>query len=211
MWDAKKKERIKLFLLLVTLAVPVIIFLFLKGFGENHYTVPVFYEQGIPVDTSECLQENHPHVVDLSNFTGDFLSEKKIDLFDGKLSVIDIDIQPAATFDKTGYPLNRVKDHFDLENIVQFIMIRPVSGSSQEKQSPVDDSYKYIYGTKDQVSAFARCALVLLDFPDQVDGSTRRFVLVDKQGRIRGYYPISDFDEVDRMILEMKIILKEEY
>jgi protein SCO1/2 len=211
MRGAKKRQGIKLLLLLVTLAVPVIIFLFLKGYGENHYTVPVYYEEGIPADTADCLSENHPHAVDLSRLTSDFLPEHNGDLYEGKLSVMDVGINPADGLTKPGYPLKRVKDHFDLEKIVQFIVIRPITGFDPDKQSSADDRFKYIFGTMDQVSAFARCQLVLLDYPDHVDGSTRRFVLVDQWGRIRGYYPISDFDEVDRLILEMKIILKEEY
>lgn len=198
-------------LLLVTLAVPVIIFLFLRGFGVNHYTVPVFYEQGIPADTSECLPENQPHIVDFSYFTSGLLSEPEGKIYEGKLSIIDVDINPAGGLSKPGYPLKRVEDHFDREKGVQFIVIRPITGSGPDKQSSNDDRFKYIFGTKDQVTAFARCSLVLLDYPDHVEDSTRRFVLVDRQGKIRGYYPVSDFDEVDRLILEMKIILKEEY
>jgi len=211
MGGAKKRQGIQLLLLLVTLAVPVIIFLFLKGFGENHYTVPVFYERGIPADTADCFSKNRPHEVDLSGFSSDFLSEYNNDIYEGKLSVMDVDMNPADGLTKPGYPLKRVKDHFDLERAVQFIVIRPNTGSDPDKQYPAGDRFKYIFGTMDQVSAFARCQLVLLDYPDHVDGSTRRFVLVDQRGRIRGYYPISDFDEVDRLILEIKIILNEEY
>lgn len=46
-----------------------------------------------------------------------------------------------------------------------------------------------------------RCVLLL-------QGDTA-VALVDHQGRIRGYYDAKDRDEVDRLIVEMKIILKQ--
>jgi protein SCO1/2 len=36
-----------------------------------------------------------------------------------------------------------------------------------------------------------------------------RFVLVDGKGRIRGYYSGTDPDEVDKLIKDIKIILRE--
>lgn len=211
MWGAERKKSLKLLLLLVTLGLPVIIFLFLKGFGENHYAVPVFYSQGIPGDTSECQPGNKPHVVDLSDFGLTAQGENEGNIFHLRLSVMDIDIHQAIPLGKAGNPLNRIADHFTGESNVQFVLIRPVQDFDRNKQSITDDRFKYVYGNMNDVSAFARCGLILLDFPDKIDAGTRRFVLVDQQGRIRGYYPLSDFDEIDRMILEMKIILEEEY
>ena len=208
---AKSKGVLKLFLMLVTLVVPVIIFLFLKGFGVNHYTVPVFYAQGIPRDTSECQPGDQTHVINLSNYTFNSTGKNSQTSFNRKLSVIDIDVQSVIPLDKPGYPLNRVADQFSGQNDVQFILIRMEPESGHEKQSSMRERFKYIYGNKAELSSFARCELVLLDFPDKIGVDTRRFVLVDQHGRIRGYYPVSDFEEIDRMIVEMKIILKEEY
>ena len=39
---------------------------------------------------------------------------------------------------------------------------------------------------------------------------TDKFVLVDKQGRIRGYYNGTNRKDVDRLMVEIKILLKEE-
>jgi protein SCO1/2 len=210
MGEGKRKGGLKIYLLLVTLAVPVVIFLFLKGFGENHYSVPVFYSQGIPMDTSECPKEDHAHIVDPAKYQFDFLAGSPTMKFNGKLSVVDIDREPFIPLGTAGNPLNRVVDHFEKENKVQFIFIRPDRPPVPEKEFRADESYYYVFGNMEAVSGFARCELVLLDFQGQIENN-RRFVLVDKQGRIRGYYPVSDFDEVDRMILEMRIILKEEY
>jgi protein SCO1/2 len=211
MWGTEKKGALKLFLLLVTLAVPVIIFLFLKGFGENHYSVPIFYQQGLSRDTADCDFNHEEHKVDISAFKTNNFDDQKNGVFDQKLTVIDIDIQPSNRFGKAGYSLNRVADHFNRESSVQFMMIRTVPDLNKEKQLPTDTRFMYIYGNDEEISAFARCELILLDFPGAIDYKTRRFVLVDYGGRIRGYYPVSDFDEIDRMILEMQIILKEEY
>lgn len=210
MWGTEGKGRLKLFLLLVMLAVPVIFFLFLKGFGENHYSVPVYYQHGVPSDTSDCHFEDREHVVNMMTFWDDQSQNPKRNIFDKKLSVIDIDVQSVNPSDKAGYPLNRVADHFSKESAVQFILIRTGPNINQDKQSTTNDRFIDIYVNKEKITEFARCELILLDFPDKIVPGTRRFVLVDPGGRIRGYYPESDFDEIDRMILEMKIILREE-
>ena len=40
-----------------------------------------------------------------------------------------------------------------------------------------------------------------------VADSDYQLVLVDQLSRIRGYYPAEDWEEVDRLILEIKILL----
>ncbi len=47
---------------------------------------------------------------------------------------------------------------------------------------------------------FRRCVLII---PAEED-----LVIVDKQGRIRGYYTSSNREEVDRLFLEVRILLK---
>ncbi len=211
MRGAERKGSLKPLMLLITLAAPVIIFLFLKFFGVNHYTVPVFYSNGIPRDTSECPPLSNPYEIDPSDFQFTFKGDNDTEIFNRKLTVIDIDIKPDMPLGKAGYPITRISDHFRGDNKVQFYLIRPVPDSNEQKQFLERDRFKYVYGSVNDISEFARCGLILLDFPGQVDSGTRRLVLVDQKGRIRGYYQLAVFDEIDRMILEMKIILSEEY
>ena len=52
----------------------------------------------------------------------------------------------------------------------------------------------------DQRTKFRKCVLAV---PNSED-----LVLVDKEGKIRGYYLSTDREEVDRLLLELEILLK---
>lgn len=206
-----KNNGLKFFIIIFTLVVPATVYVFLRGFGENHYAVPVFYENGLSRDTTECPSDNLPHTVHMSLLPGHVPGDHPADIFDDKLSVIDVDMEPGDRLGNSGYSLNRVSDIFARNPAVQFIFIRPDQGVDHVKQSPANERFIYVYGTDREITEFARCELVLFDFPDEIDRENRRFVLIDNRGKIRGYYPSGDFDEIDRMVLEIKIILKEEF
>ncbi len=45
--------------LLLALALPGLTFLFLKFFGKNHFDIPVYYKEGVPVESIECSKDFH--------------------------------------------------------------------------------------------------------------------------------------------------------
>jgi len=205
-----KKGLGKILMLLFIICLPVFVYLFLQGFGKNHYSVPVFYENGLPPDTAECISQYRPHKIDLqsvASFDNPGVSES----IHFKLAVVDIDMDPDIRLGIPGYSLNRVLDAFTNNPSVQFIIIRPRAGVIPVKQPLSTDRVIYSYGTPEGVTGIAKCGLVLLDFPGDSSVISRRFVLVDEKDRIRGYYQVDSFEEIDRLILEMKIILKEEF
>lgn len=209
MQGKEKTNRYKILIILFTLVFPVLVYVFLRAYGENHYAVPVFYENGLPADTADCITPHQPHMISLGFASEEQQSDQR--LLSGKLSVIDIDMGSSQELGNPGYPLNRVADKFADNPVVQFIVVRPSPDRVAVKQLAGGDRFIYVYGSGEEIVRFARCELILLDFPDNFDRKTRRFVVVDKSGRIRGYYEAGDFDEIDRMILEIKIILSEEY
>jgi hypothetical protein len=134
-----------------------------------------------------------------------------LDLPGSKLLVVDINSVSTFPSENVGYPLFRVSEVFANENRVQFMLIRSQSDVINNKQTTINDRFIYIHGDIEELTAFARCQLILLDFPFSTDQADRRLVLLDGKRRIRGYYPVNDFSEIDRMILEMRIILNGEY
>jgi protein SCO1/2 len=205
------RKALKLLFLIATLVIPVAIYLFLKGFGENHYAVRVYFEKGIPADSADCFFDQKEHKIDISGLNAEMTGQDNLVYFSRKLSVIDINTGYSGQTWNTGYPLNRVSDVFAEQESVQFILIRPLSPVGNIKQSGLNDRFIYVYGNTEVITAFARCQLILLDFSEETDQNSRRLVLVDSKGRIRGYYSLNDFGDMDRMILEMKIILSEEF
>jgi len=49
----------KITYLLVALALPGLIFIFLKIFGKNHFDIPVYYKEGITDSLKECSVMRH--------------------------------------------------------------------------------------------------------------------------------------------------------
>jgi protein SCO1/2 len=68
-----------------------------------------------------------------------------------------------------------------------------------------------ITGNKSEIYNLARCGFVIptldgLGIPDNFVHSDK-FILIDEQGRIRGYYSGTSREDVDLLILETKILL----
>jgi protein SCO1/2 len=77
----------------------------------------------------------------------------------------------------------------------------------------ISGKWSFLTGTKDSIYTLAKngfflSALENTTGPEQFDHAPH-FVLVDKKGWIRGYYNGTDEKEVDRLITETKILLKE--
>jgi hypothetical protein len=140
----------KLLLLTVALALPGLIFIFLKRFGKNEFEVPVFHRSGREWTVAGC---NGGEVAS-------FAVRKPLTIL--------------AT--RTGQPvessLRRLAENFGAED------------------------YEVRYAARDSV----RCPALLRDADHEV--------LLDANGRIRGYYNVAVREEADRLILEMKIVLK---
>jgi len=154
----------KKIILVITLIVPVGIFVFLRFFGKNEFSIPVYYENANDIPNIGCgITYTTPYQVADSTLTNiGWL---------GKPVLIVNDISGNA---RQG--LKRLNE--DLPNEVQMIFLA--------------DSTKY--------HRLYRCDLLLQN--------PLNLVLLDDQRRIRGYYDYHDREEVDRLIVELKILLK---
>ena len=56
-------------ILLIILAIPAFVFIFLHGFGENRFEIPVYYQDGIDTTFASCDWET-PHIVNIDGFAG---------------------------------------------------------------------------------------------------------------------------------------------
>lgn len=142
----------KAILLAVALAIPSLVFVFLKQFGRNEFEVPVFHEP-VPQWTLPGCSEGR---VDKFSFPG------------RRVAVLTTREGQQAV----ALHLRRLQENFDGREYV----IRAVPRDS------------------------IRCRVLLRDSDHEV--------LVDTAGRVRGYYDLMSREETDRLILEMKIVLK---
>jgi len=183
------------------LAIPVAVFLFLKIFGENKYDVPVYFAQGI----EGCSNTSQPHIVNMALL---HFSQKNHSI------IARMDSLPDDTNRAFITELVRIQDAFYGRVEPQFILL--TNSLSQEtlailkdfcKSNGLDPEFTMFQspGTT-QMADFMECELGL-GKPD--GGEAADMVLVDEEGKIRGYYPRNDKEETDRLILELKILKNE--
>lgn len=191
-----QKKAIFLFLLLL---LPILIFLFLKGFGRNEFTIPVYYETGLGDSLSTpCLnRSNQQYVVNSPYVEEGQLKLIHFENIDGPLTLFRLE------------ELERVQDVFGEDPEVQ--LITSVNAVNMDVQ--VIEDYKNRVQFLDQFwkrqaldsmswATLKFCAMAMSNLDNRV-------VLVDKQNRIRGYYNITEREETDRLILELRILKTE--
>ena len=195
-----KANKSKSIVLAVLLLLPVLIFLFLKYFGNNEFSIPIYYEEGV----------------------GDTLAG---DCVRGKGAPYTLFTKPASQivhkiyhFEKSEganlafrlEELERVQDALSENSSVLLFSFLNSPTITRNDLSRFDDRIAYdptfwSIRSVDSTSynIFKNCELVMNETDDRV-------VLVDKEERIRGYYDINDREETDRLILELKILLRKD-
>ncbi len=157
----------KVVLLLLALLVPTAIFIFLKRYGRNEFTIPVYYEQSVAEIPTAC-GPNYQAPYRVAEAALRSLG------WQGNASLIVAD-----TSQEVQKGLRRLREEFD-EASVQFI-----SPSMAEVE----------------LDKFYTCS-VFLQKPWTA-------ILLDDQRRIRGYYAPGTREEIDRLTVEIKILLNQ--
>lgn len=207
--------------LLCILMIPVLIILFLRTFGSNQYDIPIFYQDGVENPFKECdVVESGQHYIPDFVFTNqDRESIGRLEM-EEKITVVDFFFTSCPSICPImSTEMERVDGAFRSESSVQIfsISIDPefdtpeVLASYAERHGATPGKWHFLTGEKDKIYDLARCGFIL----PTLDGlgvaedfvHSDKFVLVDGLGRIRGYYSGTNRDEVDRLIVEIKILL----
>lgn len=159
---------VKLVLLILALALPVLIFVFLKFFGKNEFTVEPLFAEGPPA-VSGCPEYPQGQYC----LPAELLAGLNWSTAD-RLTLIWVggDQQHNAFED-------RLREDFTIAEM----KIASVSGIST-------DSLQHL-----------RTCCFFMNEPYDL-------LLVDEQRRIRGIYQAENREEIDRLLVEAKIILK---
>lgn len=198
------KKGFKLIILFVTIALPVGIFLFLKLYGENRFDIPIYYQEENTVIDADCGIISFPFIVPrFETFTSDSSMLPKIELADINLFSI---LPNEKDIRETLNQIDRLKATFSNQPQVKFFLLQ-----TGDIKLPSLENYENILNNEG-VFDFVKCGLLVPAYFD-ITNETKHFatgyaVLVDKDRRIRGYYEISDREEVDRIISEIDILLK---
>jgi protein SCO1 len=196
--------------LILTLAIPVGIFLFLKIFGTNTFEVPVLYENGIP----GCPETKGPFHIPDFKYKND---ASQINIFKGTddyaiFSVIDP--ENSTKFNELLVQLVRIQDAFYETGSPSFILMNTGDFGqtahlkflcAQKGLNP--KKCLFIFMEPGEREDFLTCGLGLKDNDElHLDN----LILIDRQRRIRGKYNVFETEETDKLILELKILKEEE-
>ncbi|OEK05296.1 hypothetical protein [Roseivirga misakiensis] len=188
-----RKKGVFLFLLII---LPAAIFVFLKIFGRNEFTIPVYYEQGLTDSLPTPCLDRTPQQYIVNN---EFVPQ-------GGLKVIHFERLDGPVLKTRLEALERVQDVFYDEKDIALSTF--LNGNSIQK-SDITDYDKRIqfldqFWTINQLdstrwSNLKYCSMAMSNLDNRV-------VLVDGENKIRGYYNILEREETDRLILELRIL-----
>ncbi len=186
----------KVILLFLLIALPVLVFLFLKAFGDNQFSIPVYYQKGLGDSlTTPCLdREKEQYVLQFSHLPKEVIHVVQLESQDGPVLKTRLE------------ELERVQDVF--YNVPEIQLSTFLDGNTLSRQAVDDyngriDFYESFWNIKTLSSSewlsLKTCHLAMKPIDNRV-------VLIDRQGRIRGYYNILERDETDRLIAELRIL-----
>lgn len=222
------KKYIKTGILLIVLGVPVFVFLFLKFFGENKFDLPHYFPEldasgEVKVVKGDTVFVKAPDF-QLKDKNGEVYSYKK-----GEISVVSFFFSRCGTICPiTNKNLLRVAENFKSDSLVRILSLTvdPIFdtpqvlnkyalelGANYENWVFLTGDKKYIYdlaikGFKLPVSDASDYDKNIVDI-DQTFIHSDKLLLIDKFGHIRGIYEGTNKSEIERLVVEIKVLLKD--
>ncbi len=212
--------------LILLLAVPVLVYIFLKCFGENHYGLRTFF----PIDVEKHIVDGKEvndtifHTVPDFKFKDQYGNEVTQKQLDGGVYVADFFFTTCGSIcPKMSNQLERVQDMFKDNQHVKIIShtVDPETDSVSvlaayaKLHNATKDKWYFVTGDKQSLYDLGQKGYFIstlqdttLPIEDQFIHS-EKLILVDKEKHIRGYYNGTDPKEVDKLLLEIKILLHE--
>ena len=179
------KKTQKILLLIVVLLAPIIVFLFLKKFGINQFELPVYYTEGNPIaqcnDSSQVQHKVHSAFIE-----------------NGTIAL-------PAIFHITGQKENEY--YSDLENVLSKYPGIKVWEIINTDKAEINSKEYSISLDENAYLNFINCELALGEDKWIDDGIAFKYVLVDVDGKIRGYIDTTDLKEIERLDTEIDILL----
>ncbi|WMN10698.1 hypothetical protein QYS49_35700 [Marivirga salinae] len=207
-------KKSKILILLFTLTFPVILYLFLRSYGQNEFALPVFFENAEKKFCNDSTVKSNSVQVFSLNLQDSFKLE---DIYNADFKIIHFPNPQDSEIQTLKNELNRVFNTFDelSINLLSFEAITNKMGEMKVSKAflPGQRSETYLYPTAEK-DVFVNC---IYAFPTQdwegehpteeIIAFDHTLVLLDEENRIRGYYDGYETKEVDRLILEIRVLL----
>lgn len=199
----KTMKRKKIGGLVALLGIPVLILLFLEKFGQQHYSIPTNPQEAegfSAVVPAEALGKSFQLPGHFIDYQGNSVSE---DLLSGKSTIFYV--LPQAFTDTAQRVLEKlvgVRDIFENQPEVQQLIVAVTnetdSLSALMQRYHSQKTWQFLADTAHQV----------LPYRILPPGITSAAVLlIDQNQRIRGYYNGMQEKEIDRLVVETRILL----
>jgi len=214
-------------ILLLVLVVPAFVFLFLKLFGQNHFQLTTFYPLRDPATGAVRFEERPskwwgtvkdtafyqlPVIVGTDPAGKPVTSESLAgSLYVASFAPTECD----SNCRQVAAQLNRIQDIFEQQDQLKLLTLAADTASLRPwldvaEQRP-EKWQTLLVGAGRLDTLAARTYRFVQEPTVGKKKETLRYndglVLVDKEGHIRGYYKGSDKTEVDRLNLEVRVLL----
>ncbi len=196
---------LKILILTAILLIPAGIYTFLKIFGHNEFDLPVYSENA----------GNGDHGLNILSFEGLYdIKGSKVDLnsFDETIIVMEF-VSSVKEHKEQDYQIRRISDIFREEKSVRILRVfvdGDFSGSNSTKFiDQTEGNISVLFTGHNEMNKMMQSIMPSDDSPRSTSGYNK-MLLLDNEHRIRGSYLINDFEEIDRLILEVKILLKKD-
>tara|TARA_B100001996_G_scaffold350394_1_gene309731 strand:- start:686 stop:1210 length:525 start_codon:yes stop_codon:yes gene_type:complete len=171
------KPSLKGFILSISIIIPLIISFVLHFFGKNNYEVPIFHKESVG-NYSFCFSKvEFPFYV------------KSDSIFEIRENFILIDIR---LDDENKNFINN-----ELERLLNNNFIIDVYSITSSR---LDNDWKTLTLNKSELIKYVSCKFLY-------DINFSSLILIDRFGRIRGYYESNSEDEFERLSAELKILI----
>ncbi len=211
-------------LLLLLLVFPVLVYLFLKFFGQNKYTLPRYFPQDIVEKevNGKTVSDTVFHKVPDFSFpssTGEVITQEVVK---DKIYIADFFFTTCPGIcPQMSTQLKRVQEAFidDPNILILSHTVDPETDTKEvldayaKKYKAIPGKWYFMTGEKNTIYDLAQKGYFISALEDSSFSDADRFVhsdkliLVDKDRQIRGYYNGTDEKDVDRLILEISVLL----
>jgi hypothetical protein len=175
----------------LALLLPIAVFLFLKFFGKNEFAVEPLFQHEVQV-SADCngVKYKTPYVIPDSIFVK---FRKPAD----SVTLVIFQDEVVANQQEQSIQLSRVKKEFAGDQL-NVVVVSKDTTLSKVKQGEI---LSCLCSVSNQEFTMLRNCVFLLP-------SVNDAVVIDSKRRIMGQYALTNREDADRLILELKIILK---
>ena len=190
--------------LLFLLAIPILILVFLEIFGQQHYSIPTdpAEAEGLSAEVpAGSLGRTFQFTTLPVNPRGNPVSDR---LLTGKETIIfPVNNADSDTARTVLEKLARVQDVFEDEDNVQILAV--VDTQDLSKLSSLAQQYRSQAPRWQFLANTSRANILSPVLPTGTSAAT--VLLVDEDQNVRGYYDGMQEDEIDRLVVETRILL----